>query len=889
MVGLGVATLLLFWLRRDATTQLVSNFLLLFMSLAAAGACFLRANRTTPESRNAWLCFAASVACWGAGQVIWTWYEQVAGRDLPIPSKADVGYLLAIPFAIAALLLLPIGRGARYGRARVASDGMVIAASLLFISYVLVLERGLKSGYDNWADGALSMAYPIGDTITITIALSLLSRSWRAAHLPSVTLLMLVGASVFLAVADTGFFYLGLDGRYQSGHPIDIAWYFGFALLYLAARRPTSNVEERHEAGLPRGVSVAMPYLAVLAAIFVATYERMTEGSLGDAGFAMLIVVMGLMVARQYLAIVENGSLARTLDDRVRTRTAELRSNEERFRSLVQHSSDVVTIVDRNGVIQYQSPSLTTVFGYQPAHLVGSALWDMVRSEDHGRLAEVFEHVSAREAATKRSEFELRHADGAWRRCETTVTNLLHVPSVAGLVLNTSDITARKSLEDQLVHQAFHDSLTALANRALLHDRLQQALMRGHRYPRAVAVLFCDLDNFKAINDSLGHSMGDRLLARVGERLLTCVRPTDTVARLGGDEFAILLEDAAGEPEAFAVATRIQDALRAPIGLDGRDVFVSASVGIAVSNHANDTADSLISEADIAMYRAKARGAGGYERFQVAMRPTADAMDLDTDLHHALSRHELAVYYQPIIDLETGRVAGMEALVRWNHPVRGIVAPDHFIPLAERSGLILDIGRWVLEQACTQTAGLQVEHLLDADAFVSVNLSGRHVQNLTLLEDVTRALDASGLTPANLLLEMTESVLIDYTEDTLETLHHLKRLGPRLAIDDFGTGYSSLSYVHRLPVDVLKIDQSFIERMGDDSRTGLAEWIVRIGHALGFETVAEGIENQDQLVALRDMHCELGQGFHLARPVPFEELAAHLGPTAMPAHLHPAG
>ena len=886
---LGAATLLLFVVRRDGTTQLVSNLLLLFMALAAAGACFLRANRTTPETRKVWLCFAASVGCWGIGQAVWSWYEQVADRPLPFPSAADVGYLLAIPFAIAALLLLPVGHGARYGRARVASDGMVIAASLVFIVWVFVLERALHANYDSWQEHVLGMAYPIGDTITITIALSLLAASWRSARIPAVTLLMLLGAAVCLAVADTGFFYLGLVERYVSGHPIDIAWYFGFGLLYLAARRPVTAPDKEHEPGLPRAVSVATPYVAVLAAILVATYKRLSDGSLGDAGFAMLIAVMTLLVARQYLAIVENGSLAKTLDDRVRARTAELRSNEERFRSLVQHSSDVVTIVDREGIIRYQSPSVTTVFGYDPAPLVDTPLWNLVLPQDRALLAEVFAQVSAKPAATKRAEFELRHADGAWRRCEATVTNLLHVPSVAGLVLNASDITTRKFLEDQLVHQAFHDSLTTLANRALVHDRLQQALIRARRSARSVAVLYCDLDNFKAINDTLGHTMGDRLLVKVAERLLTCVRPTDTVARLGGDEFAILLEDATGETEAFAVATRIQEALRAPIALDGRDVFVSASAGIAVSNDEDDTADSLISEADMAMYRAKARGVGGYERFHVAMRPTADAIDLDTDLHHALARDELVVYYQPIIALETGRVAGMEALLRWKHPARGIVSPDDFIPMAERSGLILDIGRWVLEQACAQTAELQRGGLLDPHAFVSVNLSGRHVQSPGLVADVTRALDASELPPANLLLEMTESVLIEHSGDTLETLKQLKRRGPRLAIDDFGTGYSSLSYVHRLPVDVLKIDQSFIERMDDDSRVGLAEWIVRIGHALGFETVAEGIEDQEQLVALRDMHCELGQGFHLARPVPFEQLAGHLGPTAMPAHLHGRG
>ena len=875
------AGLIWFTLERNGTTQVTSNVALLCTSFAGSVACFVRARRTSGGTRRVWLCFGASLGCWALGQSVWTYYEEVLHDDA-FPSPADIGYSAAVLFSIAGLLLLPSERGARHGRTRALLDGMVIAASLLFVSWVVVLQRGFESNQGWTWDHVLALAYPIGDVIVITVAISVLARSWGGARLPRVTLLMVLAASLSVAVADTGFFYfVTLEGSYVSGHPIDIAWFLGFALILLAARRPAPAVDEEGDPAVPRRAAVAMPYVAVVLAVGTATATRITDGELGDPALVMLLVVMALLIARQYVAILENSSLARTLEDRVRARTAELRSNEERFRSLVQHSSDVVSILGPDGTVRYHSESLAKVFGYEPDPLVGTQFCDLVRPEHRARLAGTFDDVSRHPRSERPAEFELLRADGRWRRCESTVTNLLHVPSVAGLVLNTSDISERKSLEDQLVHEAFHDSLTSLANRALFHDRLGQALVRGHRHPHQVAVLFCDLDGFKAVNDGYGHANGDRLLAEVAERLQTCVRPTDTVARLGGDEFGILLGDAAGESEAYAVAERIREALREPIVILGRDVFVSASVGIAASDDEGDTPDSLLSDADLAMYRAKARGVGGYERFNVAMRPTSDAIDLGNDLHQALERGELAVHYQPVHTLRCGGVAGMEALVRWHHPQRGLLTADRFVSIAERSRLILDLGRWVLDEACRQTAELKRQGYLDADAFVAVNISGRHVHDPSLVGDVQRSVGDSGLDPHSLLLEMTESVLIEHSEETLSTLGALKQLGARLAIDDFGTGYSSLSYVHRLPVDVLKIDQSFLEQVGDDGRTGLAEWIVRIGHALGLVTVAEGIERPAQLEALRGTSCDLGQGYLLSRPLPIDALRHHLAAAAL--------
>ena len=853
--------------------RLVSNLGLITAAGVAAISCALAGRRSIDGSRRAWFLFGASCASWGLGQTTWTVYETVLGRTVPFPSLADIGYLSAVPLAVAALFSMPSTTRGSASRVRMVLDGLVTASSLMVVSWALVLGALFHADGQKLLQLVISLAYPVGDVVMVTMALAYISQCRRADGAPMGNLVLISAALMSLAVADSGFTYLTTKGLYQSGHPIDSGWFIGFSLLFLASRSQRRFHGHSAADEIPRRAAAATPYLAVLGAIAAAGALQIFGGSIEAFVVWDLVVTMLLLVARQYLSILENHSLARTLEERVRVRTEEVRKNEERFRSLVQNSSDVVTILEPDGSIRYQSASVERVFGYEPDLLTGTAFADLVHPDDIDVCINAVGHAESTPGGTALVEFGLLHREGHWCRSETAITNLLDEPSVRGVVLNTRDISERKLLEDQLMHQAFHDPLTGLANASLFRDRIGHALAQRHLRRRAVAVLFCDLDGFKRVNDSLGHASGDLLLKAVGDRLSAVVRPGDTVARLGGDEFAVLLEDVMFEAEANVVAERLSETLRDPIVIDGRDLFLSFSIGIAVADPESETADSLLRNADLAMYRAKSEGLGGYKRFERTMRTAAvDRTGLESDLHHALARNELSLEYQPIVHLQTGCMVGVEALARWDHPTRGRVPPSEFIPLAEWSALIVDIGRWVLQQACAQIRQWS-ELWGGATPSVSVNLSGRQLLHPGLATDVAVALQLSGVEPSQLVLEMTESVLLEHNDETVGTLRLLKDLGVRLAIDDFGTGYSSLSYLHRFPFDVLKIDRSFVERLSQEApERSLASGIVRLGEGLNLKMVAEGIEEADQLRALQTIGCELGQGYYFSRPLAAADL-----------------
>ena len=442
---------------------------------------------------------------------------------------------------------------------------------------------------------------------------------------------------------------------------------------------------------------------------------------------------------------------------------------------------------------------------------------------------------------------------------------------VVGRVWSFHDATERIRLEHELAHQAFHDSLTGLANQALFRDRIDHAVARIGRTGGQLAVLFVDLDNFKHINDSLGHTAGDELLVTVTKRLQNCLRPADTAARLGGDEFAVLLEDIYDESEPQHVADRIINSLAYPFTLGSNEVFVTASIGIACDG-AGTAGDQLLRNADLAMYTAKNNGKAHAEVFRAAMHTAAlERLEVEGDLRRAIERSEFVVHYQPIIDLATGRLCGVEALVRWAHPTRGIVGPLAFIPLAEETGLIQDIGAWVLNRACRDVQ--QLERGDHEELTLSVNLSTRQLLAPGLATVVADAAATSGLEPSRLILEITETSMMRDTETAIRILNELKRVGVRLAVDDFGTGYSSLSYLQRFPIDILKIDKSFVDTIDqspEDSALGRA--IVRLGQTLRLTTIAEGVETESQAELLRSLGCGQAQGFHFAHPMPLDEL-----------------
>ncbi|MEJ7844977.1 MAG: EAL domain-containing protein, partial [Acidimicrobiales bacterium] len=540
--------------------------------------------------------------------------------------------------------------------------------------------------------------------------------------------------------------------------------------------------------------------------------------------------------------------------------------SEARFRSLAQHSSDVITIVDRSGRITYQSSSLERVFGYRPEDLVGQELRSWLHPEDTDLQVALVSPPTADETA-RLVRARMRHRDGSWRDVETAVTPMHDDPGVRGHVLNTRDVSDRVALESELRTRAWHDPLTGLANRALFTDRVDAALDHAHGRPDdpAIAVAFLDLDDFKSINDTLGHGAGDLLLTGVGQRLAGCVRPGDTVARFGGDEFAVLLLDA-DERTATAVAARIITELAQPFRILDHEVHARASIGLALLG-GTETADDLLSAADMAMYAAKARGKGHYEVFEPEMRDVAvERSGLRNDLEWALPRDELVICYQPVFDVLTGALRGFEALLRWDHPTRGLLGPGEFIDLAERSGLIVPIGGWVLRRACAQAATWRRTH--GRDLTMAVNVSARQLQDPGLVDEIVTALQEAALDPDALVLEITESATVEDTEGAIARLAELKGLGVGLAIDDFGTGFSSLSYLRRFPVDQLKVDRSFVAGVTTNAEDlAIVASVVNLAHALDICVVAEGVETLAQLEKLCEMGCDLAQGFNWLRPV----------------------
>ncbi len=442
------------------------------------------------------------------------------------------------------------------------------------------------------------------------------------------------------------------------------------------------------------------------------------------------------------------------------------------------------------------------------------------------------------------------------------------------------DIPKRKQLEEQLLHDAFHDQLTGLPNRALFLNRLAQAIQRTKRYREPsgsylFAVLFLDLDRFKVINDSLGHTVGDQLLMAIADRLETCMRPGDTIARLGGDEFTVLLDDIKAASDAAQIAERIQQELTLPFNLSGHEVFVTASIGIVLSVEGEATPESLLRNADTAMYRAKILGKARYALFDTEMHTHAVALlQLETDLRRAIERQEFQIYYQPIVSLETGRIVGFEALVRWQHPQRGLVSPGEFIPLAEETGLIIPIGQWVLREACYQMRAWQMQFPRVPPLLISVNLSVKQFSQPDLIEQISQILRETGLDARSLKLEITESVIME-VESAAAKLFQLQALDIQLCVDDFGTGYSSLSYLHRFPINALKIDRSFVLNTGvKDEKWEIVRAIVTLAQNLSMDMTAEGVEVMEQLAQLKVLKCKHGQGYLFSKPVNSEVAGA---------------
>ena len=524
-------------------------------------------------------------------------------------------------------------------------------------------------------------------------------------------------------------------------------------------------------------------------------------------------------------------------------------------------------VLEEDQTISYASLSAKRVLGRRPEELVGSSATEYLHTEAASWDRPPTPFLGS-EDANALCSFRVRHADGSWRHLEAIIVDLSDSAGTRKAYY-MRDITHRKVLEENLARRALQDPLTGLANRRLFMDRLAHALTGTVRRQSCTAVLFMDLDNFKAVNDSLGHEAGDELLVAVGRRLQGCLRPGDTLARFGGDEFTVLLEEVTDVGDAVRLAERVLEVLQTPVVLGSHKLYVSVSIGVAASGPNLDRAESLLRAADVAMYRSKETGKSTYKVFEDGMTvKVIERMELENGLRKAVDRGELRVYYQPQMLMESRKIVGMEALLRWDYPPRGLVPPEEFITLLEQTDLIVPIGQYVLEEACRQA---KEWHELYPDDRISmgVNLSARQFRQPDLKEKVAGVLRKTGLDPHALVLEITESVLMDDTQHAANILQGLKGLGVRFAIDDFGTGYSSLSYLQRFPIDYLKVDRSFVGSLGKgrNNARALIGALMSFTRALGIEAVAEGVETAEQLDELRGMQCEFGQGYYFSEPL----------------------
>jgi diguanylate cyclase (GGDEF)-like protein/PAS domain S-box-containing protein len=541
-----------------------------------------------------------------------------------------------------------------------------------------------------------------------------------------------------------------------------------------------------------------------------------------------------------------------------------------------------VIATDLEGKVLYWNRAAEETYGWSSEEALGRRARDLtVPKESLEKVEEVVSELRA--GRTWSGEVLLRRKDGSYVPVFVTATPLFDARGdLAGMIGVSSDISERKALQDELERRASHDPLTGLPNRPAFVERIGQALLRTRRRQNnrnKVGVLFMDLDGFKTINDSLGHQAGDRLLVAVAECLRNRLRSEDVLARFGGDEFAVLLEDTAGTSEAIRVAQRIAEDLREPFTVDDFQVSVSTSIGITLGTaHANDDPEGMLREADAAMFRAKEQGPGRYALFDPAMQARAqERLELEAELRRALEQGEFVLYYQPEVSLHDGKMVGFEALLRWQHPERGLLKPSAFVPLAEETDVIAPIGRWVLEEACRQAKRWEEEHPLASPMTMEVNLSSKQLRRRELARTVEEALTRAGVEAHTLALDITETVLIGASEHNAQALEALKKMGIRLSLDDFGTGYSSLSYLKRLPVDRVKVDRSFVKGLGGNATdTAVVRMIIELCHTLGVEVLAEGVETSEQAALLKDMGCDVGQGYYFARPLRSEELAEQL-------------
>jgi len=810
------------------------------------------------ERRRAWRFLAIALGAEIAATLV---VPAMRTFDVPVLQMgAGLLQFAFFPFAaMAAMGLLFSTRGKSFGPQFWLEATLVAlcVGAVLWLALPHDLPMDALPARDSWTVG-------LDAVIGVLAALLLLRRAdwqgWPGLVAFSLALLALVGSRLLEAHAAAA----AAPSVYAG--PLRLFSIAAFAVAahldYVRSERraPPMDAAERGSPFAP-----LTPYAALMFA--GCALLMLHKGSFGEpAGLIAWVVCIsaGLLFARQ--------AIATALSVAVQTGLA-TRSAEARFNALIRNTADVIAIVTPDGIVSYVTPTAERIFGFPAQDIISQHLEELVTFDDRARVREFLAHDLAQAGASAAIEVRVPRGDDRQRVVEIHGTNMQDERAIGGRLLNLRDTTDRKGMEEQLKRMALHDPLTLLANRSLFRDRVEHSVAVSKRNGRSVAVMFVDLDNFKRINDSFGHAAGDRVLHKSAQRLVKATRNGDTVARLGGDEFAVLLENLTGREPVMEIAARIVASLQEPLELPGADASIAASVGVAFLS-ADDGVEELMRNADVAMYAAKSAGKGRFMVFEASMHHAAsERRELEGELEKGMHEGQFLLHYQPIVELHSGYLLGVEALIRWQHPQRGMVPAAEFIPVAEETGQIVPLGRWVLAQACREVKVWQARLPEGRQVRVGVNVSGVQLAKSDICADVRKALAISEIDPGCLVIELTENVLMQNSEAVLATLNELKTLGVRIAIDDFGTGYSSLSYLHRFPIDILKIDRTFVERLGGvEGGEDFARAIITLGKTLDLEVVAEGIELEHQQRGLVELGCVAGQGYYYAKPALLHEL-----------------
>jgi diguanylate cyclase (GGDEF)-like protein/PAS domain S-box-containing protein len=819
--------------------------------------------RYRPTSAPAWWFFASSLAVGGVARLVDTAIHGSLSHTNNLDVLPTSLYLFGYALLLAGIITWSrhvIGYNDKWGDS---VDACILLSAVGFVAWKFIVQPLLSSSASADTNRTLTALSPAIAVLLVVmllrIALSRDARSWTALGLLTSAVFGL-SAQLIPALAARG----GTDGSVSLTDVLAVA---SAAILGMTAlHRGMADVGAsptpiRHEFALTRFIVLGGAMLACPVSLAIASV------GLHQSFHAAELVVPSILVTA--LVVVRLCMLFRTRC----AAEAELAGREYRFRSLIENLNDLVLLVRADGKVLYQSPSVQRLLGFKPDTLLGESLMNLIVEGERPALAALGAECLSQPGATVRGSLSATDLMRDVHMYEISLTNLIADPHIGGIIAVLRDVTERGQLETALRDQALHDSLTGLPNRALFSNRAERLLEIASLDHVPVSVLFVDLDNFKTVNDGLGHGAGDGLLIAVANRMASAMRSADTVCRFGGDEFVVLIDPHATDATAELMAERLRDVLRVPFEIGGQLISMTASIGITKSCDLD--IDTLVRNADIAMYQAKSGGKNATVTFMPQMQAMAqERLQLEIDLRSAIKNHEFAVVYQPTIDLRDYSVSGVEALVRWDHPTRGRLTPDDFIPLAEENGMIVEIGQFVLREACAKAASWQNgEERLS----LSVNLSPRQLELASLIDDVKAVLDETGLDPLLLVLEITETAIMKDADVVVERLDALKALGVRLAIDDFGTGYSSLSYLRRFPFDILKIDRSFVSCLQESSdAVAIVHSLMELGLALKLEIIAEGVELESQLRLLEADNCDTAQGYLFARPLPPKQLEAFL-------------